>query len=113
MEKDDKRGAWRQPKNAIVTASIEGVHRHGERLLDDAMQVEFQKPPCTKLVLSMIAQEEFAKAFILYLVRSDVVPWNGYLLRAMNDHVCKQLMGVVIVYRSRVGYPRGATKNYP
>src|SRR3989344_5074219 len=87
-----------QPYKSDLTTSILAWITNGERILDDAMQVEFQRPPCTKLMLSMIAQEEFAKAFLLYLVREDVVPWSPQLLRAMNDHACKQLVGVIIEY---------------
>lgn len=86
------------PGKAVLTASIVACIDNGERILDDAMQVEFQEPPCTKLMLSMIAQEEFAKAFVLLLVREDVVPWSPQLLRAMSDHACKQLVGVIIEY---------------
>ncbi len=62
------------------------------------MQVEFRELPCTKLMHSMIAQEEFAKAFVLLLVREDVVPWSPQLRRAMSDHACKQPVGVIIEY---------------
>lgn len=86
------------PGKAVLTASIVACIDNGERILDDAMQVEFQEPPCTTLMLSMIAQEEFAKAFVLLLVRENVFPWSPQLLRAMNDHACKQLVGVVIEY---------------
>ena len=87
-----------QPSKSIIMASIQACISNGERILDDAMQVEFQEPPCTKLMLSMISQEEFAKAFLLFLVREDVVPWSPQLLRAMNNHACKQLVGVIIEY---------------
>lgn len=92
------KAASRKPRNAALTTSIMACIANGERILDDATQLEFQKPPCTKLALSMIAQEEFAKAFILLLVREDVVPWSPQLLRAMRDHACKQLVGVIIEY---------------
>ena len=85
-----------QPKKSVLTASFQACIANGERVLDDAMQVEFQDPPCTKLMLSMVAQEEFAKAFLLFLVREDVMLWSPQLLRAMNDHACKQLVGVII-----------------
>ena len=86
------------PGKAVLTASIVACIDNGERFLNDAMQVEFQELPCTKLMLSMIAQEEFAKAFVLLLVREDVVPWSPQLRRAMSDHACKQPVGVIIEY---------------
>lgn len=87
-----------EPKNAVLTRSIEACILNGDRILGDAMWVEFQEPPCTKLMLSMIAQEEFAKSFLLFLVRERVLPWTPSLLRAMNDHACKQLVGIIIEY---------------
>jgi hypothetical protein len=35
-------------------------------------------------MLSMLAQEEFAKVFLLFLVKQEIIPWDGDLLRAMN-----------------------------
>ncbi|WP_324354963.1 hypothetical protein [Methyloceanibacter sp.] len=78
--------------------SIEACIKNGDRLLGDAMTLEFQEPQATRLMVSMIAQEEFAKAFLLVLVREGVVPWSPALLRAMNDHACKQLVAVLIEY---------------
>ena len=48
-----------------ITNSITSCIANGERLIADAYQVEFEKPPATKLILSLIAQEEFAKAFLM------------------------------------------------
>lgn len=86
------------PEKQFLTESIEACVANGERLLDDAMQLEFQEPACTKLMLSIVAQEEFAKAFLLFYVREGVLPWSRGLLRAMNDHACKQLVGVILDY---------------
>lgn len=97
MAKPDRQNA---PSNATLTKSIDACIANGERLLDDTMMLEFEKPPASRLVLSMLAQEEFAKAFLLFLVRENVMGWSPYLLRAMNDHVCKQLIGTVIEYVS-------------
>jgi len=69
---------------------------NGDRLLDDAQLLEFEKPPASQYALSIIAQEEYSKAFLLYLVMAGVVPWAPYLLRAMRDHKCKHLIGIVI-----------------
>lgn len=46
----------------------------------------------------MIAQEEFAKAFLLHLVGVEVIPWNSNILRAAKDHKCKQLLCIVMDY---------------
>ena len=41
--------------------------KNGRRLLDETELLEFEKLPATRYYLSMIAQEEAAKAFLLYL----------------------------------------------
>jgi hypothetical protein len=46
----------------------------------------------------MISQEEAAKAFVLFLIKEDIVPFTRPVLRAMNDHVCKQLVGMIMDY---------------
>ena len=44
----------------------------------------------------MIAQEEFAKSFILHLVKEGIIPFTSPVLRAINDHVFKHLVGMVM-----------------
>jgi len=73
---------------------------NGRRLLDEAQLLEFEKPLATRYYLSMIAQEEAAKAFLLYLVTVEALPWTPFLLRATRDHQCKQLVGIVLDYIS-------------
>ena len=72
--------------------------QNARRLLDDSEFLEFSKPPTTSHFLSLIAQEEFAKAFILALVVRDVIPWDRRWLRATRDHSCKQLLCLVMDY---------------
>ena len=71
---------------------------NGRRLLNEAQLLEFEKPPATRYYLSIIAQEEVAKAFMLYLVSIEVLPWTPFLLRATRDHKCKQLVGIILDY---------------
>jgi AbiV family abortive infection protein len=85
-----------RPDPERLKASIEACVQNGIRLLEDADLIRHHEP--TALLLAMIAQEEFAKAFILSLVRKDVIPWSPLLLRATNDHACKHLIGVIIEY---------------
>jgi hypothetical protein len=35
---------------------------------------------------------------MLYLLQQTIVPFNRYVLRAINDHVCKQLLGMIMDY---------------
>lgn len=74
--------------------------QNGRRLLDDAEFLEFGEPPTTAHFLTLIALEEFAKAFLLALVVRGVIPWDQRLLRAARDHACKQLLCVVMDYIS-------------
>jgi AbiV family abortive infection protein len=72
---------------------------NGDRLLYEADWVLCEEhPAATSLTLAMIAQEEFAKAFLLLLVDRGVIRWNRFLHRATRDHVCKQLVGLVLSY---------------
>lgn len=86
------------PSSVELLTSIRACIDNGERLLDDTLRREFREPPATNLYIAMIAQEEFAKAFVLYLVREGTIPWSKKVLRAMNDHACKQLVGVILDY---------------
>jgi len=95
--------------------SASGCLKNGRRLLDDAQFLEFNEPPTSAYFLSCIAEEEFAKAFLLALVVRNVIPWDPRLLRAARDHTCKQLLCLVMDYLNpdwdefmeRVRQPRG------
>ena len=76
--------------------AAEACLNNGERLLDDALMLEFSKPPATAFYLSMIAQEEFAKSFLLVLVYKSIIEWNQYIWRATRDHKCKQLLSMIM-----------------
>lgn len=83
---------------ANLTKAIEASLANGSRLLTESYDLEFREPPATRYYLFMIAQEEFAKAFILYLVREGVAPFSAPVRRAMNDHSSKQLIGMIMDY---------------
>lgn len=78
------------------TNAMKACVKNGTRLLDEAELLEFETPLATKSFLSIIAQEEFAKAFLLYLVKIDVILWNRFILRATMNHRCKQLVGIIV-----------------
>ena len=86
------------PSEEALSAAIKACLHNGSRLINDAYQVEFETPAATKLMLCMIAQEEVAKAFFLFMVSQDIIPWNRFIWRATNDHSCKQLVGVILDY---------------
>jgi len=79
-----------------LTHSINVILKNGRRLLEDAEYLEYSEPPASSLYLIHIAEEEFAKAFLLCLVVRDIIPWHKHILRATKDHTCKQLLMVVM-----------------
>lgn len=81
-----------QPRTDDIQASIDACIANGDRLLDDALLLEFQEPASTRLMVSILAQEEFAKAFLLFLVKQEIIPWDSDLLRVMKIHSCKHLV---------------------
>jgi AbiV family abortive infection protein len=87
-----------EPRADTLLRTIRLCIENGERLLEETLNLEFRKPPSTRFYLAMIAQEELAKAFMLCLVLERVIPFTRHVLRAMNDHVCKQLLGVLMDY---------------
>lgn len=87
-----------QPTSEALLASIRACIQNGDRLLDETYDLEFRKPLATTFFVVMIAQEEFAKAFVLYLIREGAVPFTAPVLRAINDHACKQLLGMIMDY---------------
>jgi hypothetical protein len=81
--------------------SIDAVLANGKRLIAEARDyLSYETPPATAYFLVQIAQEEFAKAFLLEMVRRGVIPWSNYILRATRDHICKQLVCLVMEYLS-------------
>lgn len=87
-----------EPRPDVLLRTIRLCIGNAERLLDETLDLEFRQPSSSRFFLVMIAQEELAKAFMLYLVLERVIPFTRHVLRAMNDHVCKQLVGVIMDY---------------
>lgn len=83
---------------SALLKTIQACVENGERLLTETYDLEFRKPPSSRFFLIMIAQEEFAKAFILFLVKEGIVLLSPPVLRAINDHACKQLVGMIMDY---------------
>ena len=70
---------------------------NGERLIEDARWLPDDRP-ATRFALATIAQEEFAKAFLLFLASRNVIAWDRLIFRATRDHASKQLLGLVMNY---------------
>jgi AbiV family abortive infection protein len=83
-------------KSHFIDAA-EACFANGEHLLDDADFISHpEQPSGTSFALATIAQEEFAKAFLLWLASRNVITWNALVCRATRDHTCKQLLGLVM-----------------
>jgi hypothetical protein len=52
----------------------------------------------TSLALAILAEEEFAKGFLLLLVGRGVIPWSNAVWRAARDHSCKHLLCALMEY---------------
>ncbi|WP_436109667.1 hypothetical protein [Neorhizobium tomejilense] len=78
--------------------SIKACIANCDRLLEETYDIEFRRPSSTRMFISMIAQEEAAKAFILFLVKEDIMPFTLAVRRAIKDHTAKQLVGVLMDY---------------
>lgn len=88
----------KQPSSDVLLKTINACINNGDRLLQESNDLEFRKPPASQFFLIMIAQEELAKAFILILIEKSIVPFSRAVLRAINDHACKQLVGMIMDY---------------
>jgi AbiV family abortive infection protein len=86
------------PRKEDVQASIDECLANASRLMDDALQLEFQERGGARLAICMLAQEEYAKAFLPYMVREELVPWDSDLLRVIRNHTCKHLVAIVMEY---------------
>jgi len=75
---------------------IEACLKNGHRLVEDAeLLLDFERHP-TAVAVAVLAEEEFAKTFLLVLVSEGVVPWTLEVRRSLYSHECKHLIGVVV-----------------
>ena len=86
------------PTDGHLSKAIQASIENGYRLLEESDDLEFREPSATRYFMAMIAQEEFAKAFLLYLVKEEIAPFNPGVRRALNDHKCKQLISMIMDY---------------
>lgn len=80
--------------SANLQQSINACIKSGKRLLEDAEWTTHRES--TGIALAMLAQEEFAKAFLLALVRDDIVPWTVEVQKSLRSHECKHLVTIVM-----------------
>jgi len=86
-----------------LEAAIRTSIQNGERLAEDAeTMLDYERFP-TAHALAVLAQEEYAKAFLLALVDAGALPWSADVRRALRDHICKQLLTVVLESATTAG----------
>ena len=83
-------------KAETFARSISACIENGKALLGDAKLLFDWDRFSTALALSVLAQEEFAKAFLLQLVADDALPWLPEIQRSMARHQSKHLLAIVM-----------------
>jgi AbiV family abortive infection protein len=77
------------------------VVANAARLFEDATLLEEWERYPTAYALAVLAQEEYGKAFLVHLAADHGVPWTPELEKATRNHLCKQLVALVLEYVSR------------
>jgi AbiV family abortive infection protein len=85
-----------RPKAEILARSISETVANSEKLLEDAKLLFGFDRFSTALALAVLAQEEFAKAFLLQLVADEALPWLKQIRKSMKEHKCKHLLALVM-----------------
>ena len=80
------------------TDAISACVANGERILYDAGYLEEYGRFPSAVVLGILAQEEFAKAYLLRLVDEGAIPLCNEVLRACRDHCCKHLIALIMIH---------------
>jgi AbiV family abortive infection protein len=78
--------------------AIQACLENGTRLLEDAKYLAESHRFLTSRAIAILAQEEFAKAYLLRLVADGAIPDCDEIVRACRDHVCKHLVSVVMLH---------------
>jgi len=100
------RARW-GPSNAMSTtakpedggkygAAIQGCVRNAKRLFLDMRDLFELGRFEASFQFAILTQEECAKAFLLALINEGILPWTPQVERAMKDHHCKHLVGIVM-----------------
>lgn len=91
--------ATKKPVLSLKKA-IEACIASGRRLLYDAqllgVDLDDEQSAPTSYALCILAQEEYAKAFVLYLVENRCVPWNAEIRKMLSSHSCKHLVTLIL-----------------
>jgi HEPN superfamily AbiV-like protein len=98
------------PKADVLSASISAITDNGKKLLDDAKLLFDWDRYSTALALAVLAQEEFAKAFLLELVRDEALPWLPEVQRSIARHQCKHHLAIVMEWLPPVDWDKAVER---
>ena len=90
-----------QPSVNLVPA-IKAVLANADRLSEEAKDLGEYGRTQTAFFLSVIAREEFAKAFLLILAQEERLPWTTRFQNALRNHRCKQLVSHILCELSAI-----------
>jgi AbiV family abortive infection protein len=85
-------------KSSALSKSFIACVENGKGLTEDAQLLYDFGRYASAYYFAMLSQEEFAKAFIIDLIKEKVIPWNVAIWRSTQDHSCKQLLAIVMDY---------------
>ncbi|TSC55126.1 MAG: hypothetical protein LiPW30_592 [Parcubacteria group bacterium LiPW_30] len=81
-----------------LSQSIKVCEKNGNRLLEDSEYLFDLDRYASAYGLAKLAQEEFAKGFILKLVKNGALKWTNEVRSSLNHHVSKQLMVIILEF---------------
>lgn len=76
--------------------AVQACVSNAARLLDDTRELCEGRRPEATYQLAILTQEECAKAFLLSLIDEGILPWTAEVERAMKNHECKHLIGIIM-----------------
>lgn len=82
-----------------VSHAMSACVENGQRLHQDAEWLGTDRS-ATAVALCILAQEEFAKAFLLHLACEGIIPWTAKVRESLRNHRHKQLMGFIMEWLS-------------
>lgn len=82
-----------------LSQAMSACVENGQRLHQDAEWLGSDRS-ATVVALCILAQEEFAKAFLLHLVCEGIIPWTAKVRESLRNHKYKQLVGLIMEWLS-------------
>ena len=90
-------------KDGPYQLAIRACVRNGCALLEDSDHMRDWDRFGTAFALAILAEEEFSKAFLLYLVQDGAIPWTAEVRRAIRNHECKHLLTLLMDHLAERG----------